>query len=218
MSVNQLENICIEVRKPHSKPFVVSTWYRPPDSLTEIFTHFKSLVGRLDSQNVDPYLMGDLNCNLAHTNLTILGPLLFLIFINDSPNCLLSSQPRMYADDTHLTFSSNDISAINEVLNRDLDSVNNWLVSKKLTLNTTKTEFIVISSRQRLNTFSRPPHLTFGGVPVNRVCTAKSLGVYIDENLSWRSHGENLAKRGIALLNKSDHSSLLKLRSLFSMP
>ena len=65
LSVNQLENLCIEVRKPHSKPFVVATWYRPPDSPTEIFTHFESLVGRLDSQNVDFYLLGDLNCNLA---------------------------------------------------------------------------------------------------------------------------------------------------------
>ena len=65
LSVNQLENLCIEVRKPRSKPFVVATWYRPPDSPTEIFVHFESLVGRLDSQNVDLYLMGDLNCNLA---------------------------------------------------------------------------------------------------------------------------------------------------------
>ena len=69
LSVNQLENLCIEVRKPQSKPFVVSTWYRPSDSPTEILMHFKSLVGSLDSQNVDPYLMGDLNRNLAHTNL-----------------------------------------------------------------------------------------------------------------------------------------------------
>ena len=48
---------------------------------------------------------------------TILGPLLFLIYINDLSNCLLSSQPRMYAYDTHLTFSSNDITAIDETLN-----------------------------------------------------------------------------------------------------
>ena len=52
-----------------------------------------------------------------------------------------------------------------------------------------------ICSRQRLNTLPRPPHLTIGGVPVNQVSTAKSLGVYIDENLSWGSHIEKLIKK-----------------------
>ena len=54
---------------------------------------------------------------------------------------------------------------------------------------------MVIGSRQRLNTFPRPPHLTTGSVPVNQVSTEKSLDVYIDENLSWSSHTENLTKR-----------------------
>ena len=139
-----------------------------------------------------------------------MGPLLFLIYINDLPNCLLSSQPRMYADDTHLTFSRNDRTAIDEILNRDLESVNNWLVSNKLTLNATKTEFMLIGSRQRLNTLPRPLHLTIGGVPVNQVSTAKFLSVYTDENLSWGSHIDKLPVV-LALLNESALSSLLKL-------
>ena len=61
LSVNQLENLCIEVQKPRYKPFAVATWYRPPDSPMEIFLHFESLLSRLDSQNVDFQLMGDLN-------------------------------------------------------------------------------------------------------------------------------------------------------------
>ena len=84
---------------------------------------------------------------------------------------------------TGSTFSGNDITAIDEILNPDLESVNNWLVSNKLTLNATKTEFMLIGSRQRLNTLPRPAHLTIGGVPVNQVSTAKSLGVYIDRDL-----------------------------------
>ena len=88
-----------------------------------------------------------------------------------------------------------DITAIDETLNRDLESVNNWLVSNKLTLSATKTEFMLIGSRQRLNTLPRPPHLTIGSVPVNQVSTAKSLRVYIDENLSWGSHIVKLIKK-----------------------
>ena len=65
LSIHQLENLCIEIRKPRSKPFLVVTWYRPPDSSVEIFTYFESLIGKIDAENVEFYLMGDLNCNLA---------------------------------------------------------------------------------------------------------------------------------------------------------
>ena len=60
-----LENLCIEIRQPRSHPFRIATWYRPPNSSTEIFSDFESFVGKLDSENVEFYLMGDFNCNLA---------------------------------------------------------------------------------------------------------------------------------------------------------
>ena len=60
-----LENIRTEIRKPRSKPFLIATWSRPPNSSTEIFSHFESFVGKLDAENVEFYLMGDFHCNLA---------------------------------------------------------------------------------------------------------------------------------------------------------
>ena len=77
---------------------------------------------------------------------TILGPLLFLLYINDLPNCLSNPQPRMYADDTHLTYANNDICAIEASLNQDLSNIKHWLICIKLTLNMTKTEFMLIGS------------------------------------------------------------------------
>ena len=60
---------------------------------------------------------------------TILGPLLFLLYINDLPNCLSISQPRMYADDTHLTFASNDVTILEENMNNELTKVSEWLIT-----------------------------------------------------------------------------------------
>ena len=58
---------------------------------------------------------------------TILGSLFFLLCINDLPNCLSNCEPRVYADDTHLTYASNNILNIQTSLKENLEKVNNWL-------------------------------------------------------------------------------------------
>ena len=126
---------------------------------------------------------------------TILGPLLFLLYINDLPNCLMHSQPRMYADDTSITYASNDVEEIERCVNIDLDRIRIWLAANKLTLNTTKTEFLVIGSRQRLSTLERNPQIEINKFPIKQVSTSKSLGVHIDENLSWESHINEISKK-----------------------
>ena len=66
----------------------------------------------------------------------------------------------MYADDLHLTFASKDPDVIEQNLNQDFASVNNWLVANKLILNKSKTEFMVIGSRQILGTLHKSPSFT----------------------------------------------------------
>ena len=58
---------------------------------------------------------------------TIVGPLLFLIYKNDPLNCLWHSRARMFADDTHMTYSSNNINDINLYFNEDLLNASEWL-------------------------------------------------------------------------------------------
>ena len=91
---------------------------------------------------------------------TILRLLLFIPYINDLPNCLANSHHRIYADDTRLTFASNDIAYVEENMNDDSTKTTVFLSENKITLNKSKTEFMLIGSRQRLNTCNRFPSFT----------------------------------------------------------
>ena len=126
---------------------------------------------------------------------TIPGPFLFLIYINDLLNCLSFSSPRMYADDTHITYAGSDLHLIQSSISHDLEKLSKWLVSNKLTLNATKTEFMLIRSRQRLSTLSDTLELSIDNVPIEKVSSVKSLGIYVDENLTWRFDVDKLCKK-----------------------
>ena len=75
----------------------------------------------------------------------------------------------MYADDTNLSFASDSIDTIEHKMNHDLANINEWLIANKLTLNKSKTEFMLIGSRQKLQTFDKSPSLVIDGTPLNRV-------------------------------------------------
>ena len=111
----------------------------------------------------------------------------------------------MYADDTNLSFASSSTNNIEVKLNDDLVRVNEWLIANKLTLNSSKTEFMLIGSRQRLSTFQTVPSLSISDKPIKQVNYAKSLGVYVDCNLSWNIHVDKLCKKiasGIGALKR----------------
>ena len=136
---------------------------------------------------------------------TILGPLLFLLHINDLPNCLSNCKPRMYADDTHLTYASSNLEIC---LNETLANVFDWLQANKLTLNMTKAEFMLIGSRQRLDTLTTSPTIRMNSTQVSNVRATKSLGVMIDDKLDWHNHIEKLTKKtasGIGALKRIRH-------------
>ena len=101
----------------------------------------------------------------------------------------------MYADDTSLTFAGVDLKHIDDYLKYDLNRVYTWLSANKLTLNLTKTEFMLAASRQKLSTFPEIPSFSVNDHPVKQVSSTKSLGVHIDQNMNWECHIQNICKK-----------------------
>ena len=92
---------------------------------------------------------------------SIVGPLFFLVYINDLPNCLKHTTPRMFADDTGLTAYGKSIEEIELRLNEDLEKIRLLLQSNKLSLNVAKTEYMLIGSRQRLAKLPLEPNTVY---------------------------------------------------------
>ena len=111
-----------------------------------------------------------------------LGLLLFLVYINDLPGCLRASTPNLYADGTSITYSNSDMNITEDKLTADLERLDVWLRSNRLSLNVVKSEYVAIASR---NSNTR----------LTRVKESKSLGLIIDENLNWGPHIKDITKK-----------------------
>ena len=91
---------------------------------------------------------------------SVLGPLLFLIFINDLPICCPSGKVRIFADDTTIFFHSDTIENIIEIASIIMTQLTSWLNANKLTLNSDKSSFTIFkSSRKRI--LNLPDHIEF---------------------------------------------------------
>ena len=64
LSDPDLEFLCIEIQKPKAKPFLLSNWYRPPNSPIELFDKFKVLLGKIEAENIESNILGDINCDM----------------------------------------------------------------------------------------------------------------------------------------------------------
>ena len=120
-----------------------------------------------------------------------LGPLLFLIYINDLAMASDKFTPIMYADDTTLLstlddFNGNQITNPNSIqINAELTKVMDWLTVNKLSLNIKKKDFC---SKQRMLKTTEIPSVIINHMPIERVTCFKCIGVIIDSNLLWSHH------------------------------
>ena len=128
---------------------------------------------------------------------SILGPLLFLLFIND---LLLSlhgtSFVDLYADDTTIYEQHSDMKTLQSNLQKSLNSLHDWCRKNGMVLNTLKTKVMLITSRQkRSNLLEDTLSLKYNDIDIKMTTSDKILGVNVDENLSWNDHYQHVSKK-----------------------
>ena len=131
-----------------------------------------------------------------------LGPLLFLLYINDLPssvNCV----PRFFADDTCLVYSSSNPSTLNTAINQDLKNISQWFKANKLTVNPSKSNVLIIP--HKLN--KTVPNMNFflNNTLIQQSSSVKYLGVIIDFKLSFDIHIKSLEhkiSRAVGIMSK----------------
>ena len=152
---------------------------------------------------------------------SILGPLLFLIYINDFPKVCSQSTCLLYADDTALFFEGSSSIELQGKLNKDLPDVCKWLQVNKLSLNTEKTFCQLYNQTKKqfnLNVY-------LNGKEINFVDKVKYLGMFIDKKLAWQEHIDYVAttlSANIGVLYRSkyflDQSTRLLLYNSLILP
>ena len=123
---------------------------------------------------------------------SILGPLLFLVFINDLHNVSKKLFFVLFADDSNLLLSGSNLNDLCKQMNAELKNVVNWFKTNKLCLNVKKTNFMVFSAKNKSCAQSQLS-ISVDDVTVDQVYQTKFLGVIIESKLNWTSHIDYVA-------------------------
>ena len=133
---------------------------------------------------------------------SVLGPLLFLLYINDLPNVSSKLKFYLFADDTNIFFKCDNLDSLQKIVNRELKKLTLWLNCNRLALNISKTNFVIFSS---VNKPLKNVTILLGKKAIAEKDYVKYLGVLIDAKLSFKVHIKSVNKkiaRTIGLLYK----------------
>ena len=124
---------------------------------------------------------------------SVLGPLLFLIYINDLPNAITGGELRLFADDTSLFLTGNNLDEVISDAKIKISKLKEWFMCNKLTLNESKTHFCLFHTKNK----PIPSDLVTiecNNMIIHRCDTIKYIGLMMDEQLNWKNHIDYLLK------------------------
>ena len=138
---------------------------------------------------------------------SIIGPLLFILYVNDLPTCFSKCSVNIYADDTVFYYGSDDVNTIKHVMQTELVCVYEWLCANKLSLHIGKTNSMLTCSRQKRSHLPNTTlNLDLENDTISQVKSINYLGVILDENMRYDEYIKKLhskLKRSLGILRRA---------------
>ena len=162
----------------------------------------------------------NINCGVPQGS--VLGPLLFLLYINDISNVVTKSHIRLFADDTCLFIEVDNREQAAQDINSDLQEIQQWANKWLITFSPPKTKSLLISNKQDVN---QSPHVSLNGHDIDEIQSHTYLGLRFSNDLKWTQHIDDISIKARKCLNlmiplkfKLDKNSLETIYCSFVMP
>ena len=135
--------------------------------------------------------INDIVCGVPQGS--VLGHLLFLLYINDLPNISDKFNFYLFADDTNIYYESDNEKSLEKTVNKELEKLHDWLCLNRLSLNISKTTFVIFRAINKPKTSSVT--LLINTQAINESNSVKHLGILIDSHLTFKNHIDELTKK-----------------------